>query len=161
VVRNRSVGRVMAVSVLAAELEGLCTDRPMGAGARAELARLLEVGTDDEIRDVLAHLQALARWHFPYLPKLSDEDVDRVHVLIDGCVDAHLRAVEDHRRRLRDVAAQLAAEVQVHRLTITEAEARLDSLANRVDAHFPIPRALVQWDAARGLIREAFAEVLG
>ena len=150
----------MALTGARQELEALCTGRPMGADARASLDRLLAAGGDDEIGEVLVHLRALDRWHFPYCPKLTDDELDRAHALIDEYVDGHVRGAEDHRRRLREAAGRLAALVRDHQLTIADAEARLDLLAKKVDVDFPIPRPLVPWADARNLIREVVAEVL-
>ena len=66
--------------------------------------------------------------------------------------------VEAHRHKLAGLARHLGAEVREHRLTVADAERRLDQLAAQLDPESPVPIALVPWRDAHRLARDKFAE---
>ena len=117
--------------------------------------------TPAQITEAEFHRQALDRWHGPYLPKLSDDDLERCHDLIDQDVGARVAAADAHRALLARRARYLAGEVKAYRVTLADAEQKLARLAEGLDPDFPVARYLVRWPEACEIVRASFAEVIG
>jgi hypothetical protein len=83
-----------------------------------------------------------------------------VHELLDEYSRERVRRSDAHRARLARTAHRLGREVAEYRVTLANAEQRLDALAGQLDETAGVPIVLVPWLEARGLIRDAFAGVL-
>jgi hypothetical protein len=93
-------------------------------------------------------------------PPLSDDERAEVHALLDKLSTEHVARIAEHRQRLMSSARRLGREVAAHRVTLADAEARLNRLALTLDQDEP-PIAGVPYREAVAIVRDAFAEGLG
>jgi hypothetical protein len=106
----------------------------------------------------LEGLRAAASWQANLnLPKLSDAEREQVHVYLDELTTEHLARRDVHRDRLRRAGHHLGREVAAHKVTIDEANRRIDQLAERVDTESLVPMPLVPYPEAVDIAGKAFA----
>ena len=96
----------------------------------------------------------------PSCPRLTDTERETVHRLLAEFSEQRAARVEAHKQRLSSSAQYLGREVAAYRVTLTDAEQRLEALAGQLDETAGVPIVLVPWLEARGLIRDAFAGAL-
>jgi len=115
--------------------------------------------------ELAAHIAGLARRAEQYEPKpwprLTDGERDDVHWLLDKFSDERATRAAAHCQRLVSRARHLGREVRAHRVTVDDAERRLDVLAGTTEDESGTPIAVVLYGEAIAIARHAFAEGFG
>src|SRR4030095_291902 len=105
--------------------------RDYGPAAATDLERLLTVGTADEIARVLRDLP----------PPVRRADIvecpETTAVFLRVNAERQERA-DAHRRRVAALGRKLGVDVASHRITLDDAERRLDAVAFAPDASAPV-----------------------
>lgn len=88
---------------------------------------------------------------------LRDAEFDEAPALFEQLCVASCSRQETHLQRIRSEARRLGFEVGSYRMTLTDAQKRLERLCDtRVEAS-PVPLRLVPWHVGLGAARESFA----
>jgi hypothetical protein len=90
------------------------------------------------------------------LPSLTDAERNQVHARIDDLCSERLARIEIHRERIERTARWLGREVAAYRLTLTDADARLDRVVSVMDSESEFPHFLVPIREGLELARTAF-----
>jgi phytoene dehydrogenase-like protein len=107
-----------------------------------------------------AELAAISSWKPAVpddLPRLTDDERERVHARIDELVAERLGRADVFRDRLARTARHLGRQVGAHRVLLTDAERRLEQLAREHDPDTSVPITLIDHSAAKTITAEAFA----
>jgi hypothetical protein len=130
------------------------TRRDLGEAARAELERLLTMGTAEEIERVLRDLP----------PAVNADEVhadSNVTAAFAAARRAWQRRAEQHRRRVVALGRRFGADVAAHTVALEDAEWRLDALAFALDETVPVALGILPPHVAREIARAAFEEGFG
>jgi hypothetical protein len=110
----------------------------------------------------LEDLRAAACWEPGLdLPPLSDKERDFVHRRLDGLTTERVQRRDAHRERLRRTGHYLGREVAGHRVTLQDAEQRLERLARTPDPDDLTPTYLISYREGIQLARAAFLSGFG
>jgi hypothetical protein len=101
-------------------------------------------------------LEALKRWNPPKLPPLSDQDRARLNEMFDKRVDTSAGRRDAHREHIRKTALYLGREVAAHRVTVDDADRRLQRLIDLPDPETLVAVVLVARHEAEAIARDAF-----
>jgi acyl-CoA reductase-like NAD-dependent aldehyde dehydrogenase len=108
--------------------------------------------------EVVRVARSLARHPLEEWPRLTDTDRKAVHERLGELSEQRAGRVAAHRQRLVGGARRLARDVSEYRVTIADAEARLEVLALTHNPETPeVPVALIDYRHACEIVNEAFA----
>ena len=120
---------------------------------RQSAAKYREEHRNDD-PELTYHLAALERWAVEAWRRLSTQERDEVHERLEELSNERATRWRAHEQRVISAARHLGREVAAHRVTIQDAERRLEALASvRDDVVLLIP-----YDQAVAVARDAFAE---
>jgi hypothetical protein len=100
------------------------------------------------------HLAKLERCAFLRRSRLTSEERDEVHERLEALSDERVARQRAHEQRIISVARHLGREVTAHRVTLQDAERRLDALAS---VHHDVV-LLIPYYQAVAVARDAFVE---
>ena len=125
-------------------------------GAAGIHAEMLDKPTLGAFRD--SHLEATTRWQSPVqCEPLSDEDREWVHDRIDALAAERQARSDAHRERIRRTAGWLGREVAAHRVTLADAERRIECLLTAFDPATEVSVVMVPCGEAKQIAEQAFA----
>jgi hypothetical protein len=126
---------------------------PIGAISERVLAKST-VGAVRAGRD----LEAARQWKPKVLcaQKLSAADREWVHDRIVALTAGRQSRGDTHRERIRSTASWLGHQVRAHKVTLADADARIDRLLVALDPETNIPVLLVPFKEAKELATDSF-----
>jgi hypothetical protein len=104
-----------------------------------------------------ADLEAVKAWKpkMQAIP-LTDDEREWVHDRIAALAAERAARSDSHRERIRSTAAWLGHQVRKHKVTLADAQARLDPLLMTFDPESAVPIVMVPFAEAKQIAADAF-----
>ena len=128
----------------------------IGAAAAPIPDHVLAKPTIGAYRD--PNLNAAKRWQPPRVdaPPTTDDERAWLHDRITAFAAERQARSDAHRERIRTTAAWLGREVSAHKVTLADAEQRIDGLLEALDPETLVPVLLVPFREAKQIAADAF-----